>query len=172
MSDVFDLSNPVPTSSSPSVSSAKPETILDRLKANLSKKVERPLQRIEVPERPSVSVQFDPNITQQQLKAWRKQAGEGTSKDGIDAAKFSLIVVSQTCRGIFLDDEQVYSEEGAPLTFASPEIKAWLDADTPTRAVVALFGVEPHVQAACVAILDAAGFGDSVDTVEDPLKDS
>jgi hypothetical protein len=36
---------------------------------------------------------------------------------------------------------------------------------------LAFFGLEPHVEAAAVAIIEAAGYGDNVDAV-DPMKRS
>ncbi len=37
--------------------------------------------------------------------------------------------------------------------------------------VLAFFGLEPHIEAAAVAIIEAAGYGDTVDAV-DPTKRS
>jgi hypothetical protein len=42
--------------------------LLDKLKDAIQKKVERPVVRLDVPERPGVSLRISPNITQHQLK--------------------------------------------------------------------------------------------------------
>jgi hypothetical protein len=39
-------------------------------------------------------------------------------------------------------------------------------------AVIAIFGLEPHVEAAAVAIMEAAGYGDSVETVDPTVRSS
>ena len=63
-------------------------SILDQLRVEISKKVERPIIEIPVPEREGVVVKYSPNITQNQLKAWRRNSGE-TSKDGFDSIRFA-----------------------------------------------------------------------------------
>lgn len=74
-----------------SSSAASAPSVLDQLKETLAKKIERPEVFIEVPEREGVTVRVSPNVTQGQMRAWRKQAGED-SKNGMDATKFGLLV--------------------------------------------------------------------------------
>jgi hypothetical protein len=149
----------------------KAPTVLDQLKEVLSKKVEREAVFIEVPERPGVTVRVSPNITQHQLRAWRKNAGEDT-KNGMDATKFACAVVGQTCTGIFINGEQVTNEEGIGLTFASDAILQMTDTTRPIPDCVrAFFGIDPHVESAALAVLEAAGYSDTVETV-DPTKGS
>ena len=149
------------------------ETPLDRLRAKLEKKIERPNRRIGVPERPGISVEVSPNITQAEMRSWRKQAGEGTKKD-FDLTLFSTIVLAKTCRGIWDDEEAMTNENGAPLTFASPEIKEMLDVDRPyPEGVRAMFGNDAHVDAAAIKILELAGFGEEIEVAdESPLPNS
>ena len=54
------------------------ETPLQKLTSVVKKKVERQVVLIPVPERPGVKIKISPNITQNQMKNWRKQAGEDT----------------------------------------------------------------------------------------------
>lgn len=146
-------------------------TLLDRLKVEIQRKVERPVVFVEVPERPGIKILISPNITQEQMKAWRKNSGEA-SRNGFDAIKFACYVVGACTRGIYYNDEEVLSEDGAPLSFASAEI---LDMTETTRpipdCVRAMFGLDPHVESAAMAILQAAGYDDDID-VEDPTKTS
>lgn len=151
--------------------SKKEDTLLARLRSKVSGTIERPNVLIEVPERPGVSVRVSPNITQHQMRSWRKNAGEDT-KAGFDPTKFSCLVIGHTCTGIFVDGEEVFNEKGAPLTFASPEILDMTDSDRPIPdGVRAFFGLDPHVEAAALAIMEAAGYSDTVNTV-DPTKNS
>lgn len=165
-----DASEPTSSTSKPSSGSSEP-SVLSRLRTELSKKVERAEVQIEVPERPGVTVIVSPNITQHQMRAWRRQSGEGT-KNGFDPTKFACTVLGHTCRGIIMDGEEVFSEEGSPLTFASPEILEMTNTTRPVpECVQAFFGLDPHVESAALAIMDAAGYGDDVETV-DPTMES
>lgn len=171
MSDeIFQTVEPAPAKKA-GMDKGKPPTVLDQLKEVLSKKVEREPVFIEVPERPGVTIKISPNITQHQLRSWRKNAGEDT-KNGMDATKFACAVLGHTCVGIFINGDQVVNDEGIGLTFASEAI---LDMTGTTRpipdCVRAFFGIDPHVESAALAVLEAAGYSDTVETV-DPTKDS
>ena len=147
------------------------ETPLQKLSAVIRKKVERPIVYIPVPERPGVKVKISPNITQNQMKNWRKQAGEDT-RNGMDATRFACSVIGHTTIGLLFDDEEVFDENGNELTFASPAILEMTQTTRPLPDCVReFFGVDPHIEAAALSILDAAGYSDSVD-VEDPTKGS
>lgn len=153
------------------LSAVKEETQMERLRSVVKKKVERSFVLIPVPERPGVSVKVSPNITQSQMKNWRKNAGEDT-RAGLDATKFACLVIGHTCSGIYIDDEEVLDESGSYLNFAHPLILEMTDSTRPVPdAVRALFGVDPHVESAALAILDAAGYSDTV-TAVDPTKES
>lgn len=169
MSDeLYEMSSGSSDSSSSATSSGS-ASVLDQLKETLSKKIERPEVFIEVPERPGVTVRISPNVTQGQMRAWRKQSGEDT-KNGMDATKFAACVVGHTCTGIAFNNEIAEDEQGRPYTFGSSAILEMVGASRPIPdGVLAFFGIEPHVESAALAILDAAGFGDTVETV-DPTK--
>lgn len=142
------------------------ETNLDRLKALISQKVERDVVLLEVPDRKDVHLRISPNISQAQMKAWRKNAGEET-KHGLDAIKFACQVVGQTCVGVQIDGEEVFDEGGNSLNFAAPEILSMTGTTRPVPdAVKAFFGTDPHVEGAALAILEAAGYGDTIETVD------
>jgi len=139
---------------------------LDRLKEAISKKVERPEVLINVPERPGVQLRIRPNITQQQMKAWRRNAGEDT-KAGMDATKFACYLIGHATDGILIDGEEVFDENGHELNFASKVILTMTETTRPVPdAVREFFGVDPHIEAAALTILDAAGYSDTVDAVD------
>lgn len=147
------------------------DNVLSQLKAVVSKKVMRPEIFISVPERPGVQLLISPNITQQQLRAWQKNAGSET-KNGIDATKFACQVIGHTTVGIYLNGEEVF-EDGKSLGFASPSVLKMTNASRALPdAVIAFFGLDPHVEAAALAIIDAAGYGDTVEQTENPTKPS
>lgn len=164
MSDTFDMTDKIPAKPH-----SKPvDTVMTRLRERLEKKVENAEVQLEVPKRPGVTILISPNLDQPDLKKWRRQAGEGTKKD-FDANKFARIIVAQTCRGFFLDGEEVLDEDDNPVTFASPFVIEWLDAFDPHDAVKKLYVLDPHLEAAAGAILDQAGYGDEVNVV-DPTR--
>ncbi|MFM9028682.1 MAG: hypothetical protein ACKOQ6_11930 [Bacteroidota bacterium] len=153
------------------LTATKEETQLDRLRGIVKQKVERKPVLIPVPERPGVSVKISPNITQSQMKNWRKSAGED-SRNGLDATKFACLVIGHTTIGICMDNEEITDENGNFLNFAHPAILEMTETTKPVPdAVRALFGVDPHVESAALAILDAAGYSDTVAAV-DPTKES
>jgi hypothetical protein len=155
--------------SSPSMDS---DNVLNKLKSAIQKKVERPVVEINIPERPGVSLQIAPNINQNQLRSWRKNAGED-SKNGMDTVKFACAVVAHTTIGILIDGEVAQSGHGENMNFASPEIMAMTNTSRPyPDCVKAFFVIEPHIEAAAVAIMEAAGYGDTVDAVDPTMKSS
>jgi hypothetical protein len=148
------------------------DNILEKLKEAVKGKVTRPTVTIELPERPGVSLRISPNITQNQIKSWRRNCGED-SKQGLDTLKFAATVVGHSTTGILFNGEVAKDENGFDVTFASPQILEMLSAVRPIPdAVIAIFGLEPHVEAAAVAIMEAAGYGDSVETVDPTVRSS
>lgn len=153
------------------LSTVPEETQLNKLRNLVQRKVERNPVLIEVPERPGVGIKVSPNITQTQMKNWRKQCGEDT-RNGLDATKFACMVIGHTTIGIYVDDEEVFDEMGNILNFAHPFILEMTETTRPIPdAVRALFGVDPHIESAALAILDAAGYSDTV-SASDPTKES
>jgi hypothetical protein len=153
-------------------SSSDSNNVLNKLKSAVQKRVERPIVELAIPERPGVSIHISPNITQHQLRSWRKNAGEET-KAGMDTVKFGCAVIAHTTVAILIDGEVATNDEGYQLTFASPEIMAMTNTTRPhPDCVKAFFGIEPHVESAAVAIMEAAGYGDTVDAVDPTMKSS
>lgn len=147
-------------------------TLLEKLKAKIETEVKRKDVFINVPERPGVSLRISPNITQGQVRKWRRDAGED-SKNGMDATKFATFVIGHTTEAILVNDEEVKDDDGYVVTFVSEEVLAMTQTSRPVPdAVRKFFGLDPHVEAAALAILDAAGFGDTIEPNEDPTKKS
>ena len=97
------------------------ETPLDKLKATIAAAVERPVVLLEVPAREGVHLRISPNITQSQMRNWRKQAGEET-KNGLDPTKFACYVVGHTTVGVEMNGEEVSDDAGTGLNFARHDI--------------------------------------------------
>lgn len=145
-------------------------SVLDQLRLEVSKKVERPEIEIPIPEREGVVVKYSPNITQNQLKAWRRNSGEN-SKDGFDTVKFACYVVGSCCRGFLINEEEVMSDNGQPYTFASKEIMEMTGDTRPIPdGIRNFFGIDPHLEATALKILDYAGYGDEVEDAVNPTN--
>lgn len=156
----------------PNTKSEVQDTLLQKLTATISTKVSRKDVFINVPERPRVTLRISPNITQLQVRKWRKEAGDET-KNGMDATKFASLVIGHTCTGVIFGDEEVHDDEGFAITFGHDQMLTMTNTSRPIPdAVRAFFGLDPHVEAAALAVLDAAGFGDTIEPNEDPTMRS
>lgn len=161
----FDFS---PPSSDDDLSDSK--NVLDQLRAELQREIENDPIEIEVPKRPGVTVRFSPNFDQSDIRRWRRRSGENT-KAGFDPTKFACYVVGDSCRAIFVNGVRVENEDGVALTFASSELLEMLDEDRPVPEGIQRFWVlDPHLEAAAFKIIEAAGWSDDVEVMEDPTK--
>ena len=148
---------------------AKP-TILEQLRTEVAKKVERPEIEIPIPEREGVTVRFSPNITQNQLRAWRRNSGEN-SKDGFDPLKFACYVVGSCCTAILINDEIVQNDDSINLTFASSAILEMTNDNRPIPdGIRHFYGIDPHLESTALAILDAAGYGEEVEEINPTIQ--
>lgn len=146
-------------------------TLLERLRIVIEKEVEKDPILIDVKEREGVSILFSPNINQEQLTRWRKQAGERT-KDGLNFLKFAGVIVMNTTEQIQFGGEAVTDEDGNYLTFASQEILDIVEMDRPSpEAVRRFWGSDAHLQATSLKILESAGWGEEAEVEENPTQD-
>lgn len=165
----FDASKKDETSEPVEASSAT--TLLDRLREVIEKEVEHDSIQIDVKERDGVSVVFSPNINQEQLTRWRRQAGDRT-KDGLNFLKFAGVIVMNTTEQILIGGEGVTDDDGNYLTFASQEILDMVEMDRPSHEAVRRFwGSDAHLQATSLKILESAGWGEEAEVEENPTKD-
>lgn len=163
-----DTDTPKPDAPRTGTPRTKEPTVLEKLRGELSKKVRRPDIHLEVPERKDMVIRFSPNVTQSQVRSWRRNSGEDT-KNGLDATKFACYVLANTCTGILVDGELVTDDAGNVLVFGDEEIMKMVDADRVADCIKAIYVVEPHVEVTALAVMEAAGFNDSVEQV-DPTK--
>jgi len=145
------------------------KSILDQLRSEIKRKVERPSIRIEVPERPSMALRFSPNIKQEQINGWRKRAGDGTKK-GMNTTHFSCLVLAATNTAIFLNNEEVVDDDGDPVVLSSETILNMTGAARVADAIRDIFSVDPHIDMTALKILEYAGYGDDVDEEESPTE--
>ena len=168
--EIIEVAGSTPSQKEEAVSKKnKRVSVLDMLKEEISREVTRPEVEMNVPERKGVTVRFSPNITNDQLKAWRRNS-TNRKTDELDSVKFSCYVIGNTVSGIYFDDELVLDDEGNAITFASPVMMEMTGTDRPLPdAIRAFYGVDPHLENVALKILDFAGYGDDVDA-EDPTQ--
>ena len=139
-------------------------SVLDKLRQEISREVSRDEIEVSVPERNGVTVRFSPNISSDQLKAWRRNS-TNKKTDELDSIKFSCYVIGNTVTGILMNGVVVEDDNGIPLTFASAPILEMTNTTKPLPdAIRAFYGVDPHVENTALKILDAAGYGEDVDS--------
>ena len=86
--------------------------------------------------------------------------------------KFACYVVGSCCEAILFNDEIVLDDDGVAVTFASQVI---LDMTSDVRPIPdgirRFYGVDPHLEATALSILDHAGYGDEVEAEENPTNE-
>lgn len=144
-------------------------SVLEALKAEVGRKVRRDSITLEVPERPNMVVRFSPNITSEQLAEWRKRATIKRT-DALNGNYFSALILANTCEGILFGGQPVQDDHGNDVTFRSEEMLAATNTTKAVECVRAIYGIDPHVEAAAFKVLEAAGWGEEVSDTENPTK--
>lgn len=147
----------------------RPLSVLDGLREEVAKKVRRESITLEVPERANMAVTFSPNITAEQLADWRKRATIKKT-DVLNGNYFSALILANTCEAITFHGEVVLDEAGNVITFRSEEMLASTNTTKAVECVRAIYGIDPHVEAAAFKVLEAAGWGDDVEDTENPTR--
>lgn len=150
------------------------KNVLSQLRAIVAEEVNLPDVEIEVKMRPGVSVIYSPNISNAQLKSWRKKSSNRKTGE-LDNIKFACLVVGDTVREILVNGEVATEDDGSPLVFSSKEFADMMDVDMAQivpHGIRDFFGVDAHLEATAMAILDNSGYGDDVEAEEDPTSGS
>lgn len=150
------------------------QNILSQLRAIVQEEVLLPEVEIEVKQRPGVSVVYSPNISNAQLKSWRKKSTNRKTGE-LDDIKFACLVVGDTAEEIHLNGEPATLEDGSPLRFNTQEFADMMDVEMfeiVPHGIRDFFGVDAHLSATAMLILDNSGYGDEVETEEDPTSGS
>lgn len=134
----------------------KARTMLDELRAELAAEVEVEDFRLDVPERPGYAVVYAADVTYDELTAWRKRAKDTSKPGGINELRLSTIILANKAVDL------IRQGEPTGLTFRDPALVELLGAGSATDAVRRLYGLDGHVNAAALAVLQASGFGDEL----------
>lgn len=158
------------------------KTPYDYLKETFQREVENDPVTLEIPKRPGIYIEFDTNITSEQVEMWRKQAtvGNRRSRRGggeqeIDSVKFAALVVFHKANVFVVDGEEVLLPPGnKPLNFfEQTALKTILNTNavTDTELVRAVYANDAHVMAAGSQVVEEAGYGEELAEMnENPTK--
>lgn len=145
--------------------------VLEELRMELAEEVRNDNIIFKVPKRPNIEIEASPNVTQPQIRQWRNNSGANSATKPMDSVRFGCYVINETLVGIYVNGHLVENDNGIALNFASQEIQDMVNASTPFEAIQLMFGVDPHIEAAAMGILEKAGYGDEIE-LEDPTTRS
>lgn len=142
---------------------------LDKLKSTLNQKIKKDDVTFAIPERENVSLIFHTEmdldlLTAYQRKATMKLKGGGTR---FHEMNFAAMLLMHLSAGISFDGEQVFEEDGTPITLRSSSLADDLGVLSTQRVSIlrALYGYDGHILITMRDLMTACGFGDDI-TVE------
>lgn len=176
----------IPQTSAQTVATEKPQgdlevkTPYDYLKDAFEKEVRTEPIALEVPNRPGIYIEFDTNITSEQIDMWRKQATVGNRRQRrggaepeMDTVKFMALVVFHKATIFLVDGQEVYLDPPTntkPLNFYEQDairMIAKSNATSDSELVRAVYKNDAHVLAAGGQITEAAGYGEDLEEMQE-----
>lgn len=148
-------------------------TPLDLLRAQYEKEIEREPVEFPIPLREGVSVEYDTNISSDDIEFWRKAAttsnrrGRRSGEAEADSFKMAALVIFHKAKIFRVDGKDVYidREETKPLNFYEGDALRGViqsHAISNVELVRAAFGNDAHVMSVGGQIIEAAGYGEEV----------
>lgn len=157
------------------------KTPYDYLKEAFEKEIANDPVTLEVPNRPGIYIEFDTNITSEQMDLWRKQASlgnrrqrrQGGGEPEIDSVKFASLVVLNKATHFVINGDYVYldpPQNRQPLNFfeqAALKQIVGTNATTDTELVRDVYRNDAHVLSAGGQIIEEAGYGEELDEMQE-----
>lgn len=144
------------------------ETVLDALRSALKEETTVPAFRLAVPNRPSIELEFNPDIEYDLLRRFMKSAARNKAKE-FNPLAFAYSVLSKTNVGVYINGRQAHDAEGTPLTVVHAELRAMLGAVDTVDAIRRLYGVDGHIIAAANRVVEEAGYNEDDMEGDSPL---
>lgn len=120
---------------------------------------------LEVPSRPGYAIRCRLDFTGLDLDRFRKAARNKRLADGLDNVRFSALLIGATTTAILKNGKPI-TDEGIPVTFATPAFRQLYQAANVDEAVRGFFKREGLIDAAARKLADEAGWGDEVYTAD------
>lgn len=124
---------------------------------------------IPIEERPGWAVRCRLDFDAKALDGLRRQSKDRKFLDGIDGLKFSALLLASYTEAIVRHGKDLeLPDVEAPITFLTRGLQEKLDVDSARGAVLKLFRLPGKVDSAARTLMTEAGYGDAIDTIEDP----
>lgn len=153
------------------VTSSSPD-ILDELRQEVAKAVDIEPLVLSVPNRPTISVVYMPEIDYDLLKKMLRRA---THREVVDELRFAKALLAYVCRGLRLKGREVKDDAGGNMTIRSTEFHEMMGARDTSEAMDKLYASHGHIIKTAQEVMEAAGYGDMLggESEEgfDPLED-
>ena len=143
-------------------------SILASLVSEVEKEVGSEEATFPVPGRPGYAVRYDTAISLEEVDHWRRGALRGKKSGDADPVLLAAIELASKSVAIIRNGEEVVDDDGDVVTFRSKSLLDALDVTKAADAVLKLYGRDIHVTQTANALLRRAGFGDTVEEIEDP----
>lgn len=144
----------------PDLAPVRETSLLDVLE-EVAKPVEHDDVVFPVKTRPGWAVRYATVIDMDQVKRWRKSAGEGTRK-GLDEVRFACILMANLCRGISRNGEDLLDGDEEPVTFGTKELWQLYDTSKAADTVRAFYGDDIYLASTLDGLLIETGIGEEV----------
>lgn len=145
---------------------------LDQLRASMAQEPDvEEFVTLKVTARPGVSVKYSTDLDNETIEMWRRASRRKKARPGQDAEtdelKFACLVLAGQCKGVLTNGQEVFDDDGRPLTFASPLLWDMVGAAgqqmDPMTVIRKFYVRDAHVSLTSGEILLDAGFGDEVE---------
>lgn len=146
-------------------------TSLDQLRSELAAQVVADEITFAAPTRPGYSVRYRTDITDDDMKRFRRKArlktrNPLTGEADIDELKVSKLLLGVYCTALLRDGVVVVDNVGDPMTFRSPELHSILGVSGVVDAVGKFYGTDGAVVSVGRALITAAGWVDDPEAVD------
>lgn len=158
----------------------RPGSALDLLQKAMKESIRLEEIIVRIKGRPTLALRVDPNIDGELFQRWQRSATVGKQRQGqtanVNSIKFCAIVIANTTTAVLVHVkgdkwQEVKGSDGEALNFQSVEFRDMISANTPlsngTELVRKLFGVDGHMIDAANKIVEAAGFGEDEDDIDE-----
>lgn len=108
--------------------------------------------------RPGWDVRYGTEVPYEQFAQWQTAAADPAMPGGLNELQLMCTALAACCQALQVKGEDV-TEDGLPVTFATPGLHRRLGVARPGDAVRKLYRFDGHVIAAGRALLQAAGYG-------------
>lgn len=143
-------------------------SLFDQLAASLSQDAAPKPITVPIPGRPNLSLRMSCEVDSERLAQWTRRATEKRGAErGVNQLRLSCMILVNQCTGLVMNGQVVTNEHDETVRLNSPQLAEMLGLPEHADRVAVLqklFGSDGHIFTASQKVLDAAGYGDDIDT--------